>query len=55
MGGMMTIIKVRDRIPDDVQNDWYRHPAGTVAWPVPSMSTTPAQPPAHEGHGEDQE
>ncbi|HEY0591977.1 MAG TPA: copper oxidase [Thermoanaerobaculia bacterium] len=55
MGGMMTVIKVRDSIPADLQNDWYRHPPGTVAWPVPEMSTTPAQTPAEHRHGGESE
>jgi FtsP/CotA-like multicopper oxidase with cupredoxin domain len=32
MGGMMTVIKVRDRLKNyDEDPDWYEHPAGTVA------------------------
>ncbi|HVV85233.1 MAG TPA: copper oxidase [Kofleriaceae bacterium] len=31
MGGMFTIVKVRDRLDGDVDPGWYRHPPGTVA------------------------
>ena len=31
MGGMFTIIKVRDRLTNDTDPGWYEHPAGTVA------------------------
>lgn len=36
MGGMFTVLKVRDDLPRDSYDDpgWYRHPAGTVAHPV---------------------
>ena len=33
MGGMFTVLKVRDN-PADAPNAWYRHPAGTVAGPA---------------------
>ncbi len=52
---MLTVIKVRERIPEDLQNDWYRHPPGTVAWPVPEMSTTPEQMQAEHRHGDESE
>jgi hypothetical protein len=34
MGGMFTVIKVRDQLArgDYRDPDWYRHPKGTVAW-----------------------
>ena len=31
MGGMFTIIKVREGITSYADPGWYRHPAGTVA------------------------
>jgi manganese oxidase len=31
MGGMFTILKVRDRLDGDGDPGWYQHPAGTVA------------------------
>jgi FtsP/CotA-like multicopper oxidase with cupredoxin domain len=31
MGGMFTILKIRDRLPAGGDPGWYRHPAGTVA------------------------
>jgi hypothetical protein len=31
MGGMFTIIKIREGITSYVDPGWYRHPAGTVA------------------------
>ncbi|MDZ3824390.1 MAG: hypothetical protein U0S76_12370, partial [Pseudoxanthomonas sp.] len=36
MGGMFTVIKVRDDLARDDFRDpgWYRHPEGTVAWRV---------------------
>lgn len=44
MGGMFTIIKVRDRIDGDRDPGWYRQPPGTSALPVPSMSVSVAAP-----------
>ncbi len=34
MGGMFTIVKVRDSVPDTKDPGWYTHPKGTVAEPV---------------------
>jgi FtsP/CotA-like multicopper oxidase with cupredoxin domain len=34
MGGMFTIIKVRDRLTPDAATGWYPHPNGTVASPA---------------------
>jgi hypothetical protein len=31
MGGMFTILKVRDRLDGDGDPGWYKHPDGTVA------------------------
>lgn len=31
MGGMFTLLKVRERLDETSQNGWYEHPAGTVA------------------------
>jgi FtsP/CotA-like multicopper oxidase with cupredoxin domain len=34
MGGMFTILKVRDRLADGADPGWYAHPPGTVARPA---------------------
>jgi len=35
MGGMFTVVKVRDDLKNyDEDPGWYRHPKGTVAWPL---------------------
>ncbi len=31
MGGMFTIVKVRDKLTAENAADWYAHPKGTVA------------------------
>jgi manganese oxidase len=50
MGGMFTIIKVRDNIDYHRDPGWYLE--GPRAWRVDSMSVPPAKKPAaHEGHG----
>jgi hypothetical protein len=36
MGGMFTVIKVRDGIDGYADPGWYEHPAGTVAWKTDS-------------------
>ncbi|WP_028312029.1 multicopper oxidase family protein [Derxia gummosa] len=66
MGGMFTVLKVRDDLPRGSHADpgWYRHPPGTVAreWtgplpasveaPAPSMpATLDAVKPGGSGHG----
>ena len=52
MGGMFTLVKVRDDIDYDRDPGWYQQPRGTSAWRVDSMSVAPTQkPPSHEGHG----
>ncbi|HUO84183.1 MAG TPA: multicopper oxidase domain-containing protein [Thermoanaerobaculia bacterium] len=51
MGGMFTIIKIRDRIDGDRDPGWYRQPPGTSASRVASMSGPASSTPApHEGH-----
>ena len=36
MGGMFTVVKVRDRVPPGYADPgWYAHPRGTQAWRVP--------------------
>jgi hypothetical protein len=47
MGGMFTVIKIRDAMDYGRDPGWYEQPRGTRAWRVESM---PADPP-HEGHG----
>ncbi len=34
MGGMFTIVKIRDNVASYDDPGWYRHPEGTVAWRV---------------------
>jgi manganese oxidase len=53
MGGMFTLLKIRDDMDYDRDPGWYRQPRGTSAWRVDSMTAPPPQPkPAgHEGHG----
>ncbi|MGH9457820.1 MAG: multicopper oxidase family protein [Thermoanaerobaculia bacterium] len=46
MGGMFTIVKVRDRVEPGVDPGWYEQPPGTVARAAPEMAVEPAQSPA---------
>ena len=48
MGGMFTMIKIRDRIAAGEEPGWYRAPRGTVAWKVASMSVAPPAAAASE-------
>lgn len=48
MGGMFTIVKVRDGITSYEDPGWYRYPAGTVAWKVMSPSDDPRPAAPHE-------
>jgi FtsP/CotA-like multicopper oxidase with cupredoxin domain len=53
MGGMFTVIKVRDDIASGEYRDpgWYRHPPGTVAWKLDDgESPTEKHPTGHNGH-----
>ncbi len=51
MGGMFTLVKVRDDIDYNRDPGWYKQPRGTSAWRVDSMSETADLPPAsREGH-----
>jgi len=34
MGGMFTVVKIRDEITSYEDPGWYKHPPGTVAWRV---------------------
>lgn len=52
MGGMFTVVKIRDDIDYGRDPGWYQQPRGTSAYRVDSMSTTPAAPNPHEGHGQ---
>jgi len=40
MGGMFTLVKVRDDIDYNRDPGWYKQPRGTSAWRVDSMSET---------------
>ncbi|HXI11116.1 MAG TPA: copper oxidase [Thermoanaerobaculia bacterium] len=51
MGGMFTLVKVRDDIDYNRDPGWYKQPRGTSAWRVDSMSVAPTEKPSsHEGH-----
>ncbi len=49
MGGMFTVVKIREQIDYDRDPGWYEQPRGTSAWKVESMSSPPLPNP-HEGH-----
>ena len=63
MGGMFTVLKIRDGITSYEDPGWYKHPEGTVALAaaagdlqrdnieVQQGQATPAQPPHHDPHG----
>lgn len=61
MGGMFTVLKVRDEPESSDPSGWYTHPAGTVATladparmradGVSHPGTSAANPPGHNGHG----
>ncbi len=36
MGGMFTVVKVREGLTSDDDPGWYQHPPGTVSGPVQS-------------------
>ncbi len=38
MGGMMTVLKVRENLPDYTDPGWYSHPPGTVSGPADAAS-----------------
>ena len=46
MGGMFTVLKVRENLKDYSDPGWYKHPEGTVAGPVPE-SEVPQELRAH--------
>jgi manganese oxidase len=50
MGGMFTVVKVRDSVPADYADPgWYEHPPGTLARRVESPAmAAPATEHAHE-------
>jgi hypothetical protein len=48
MGGMFTVIKIREGITSYHDPGWYSHPAGTVARRIAGPTTAPATAPAHE-------
>jgi FtsP/CotA-like multicopper oxidase with cupredoxin domain len=50
MGGMFTVIKVRDRLADGYADPgWYQHPKGTVAYRVKNAAL-PAEPSSNADH-----
>jgi manganese oxidase len=51
MGGMFTIVKVRDDLRGAADPGWYRQPPGTAAWRVDSMSDPDDRSVGgHQGH-----
>ncbi len=52
MGGMFTIVKVREGLRGYEDPGWYDPPAGTVAWNVPGMSVPVASMSGVAGHSE---
>ena len=53
MGGMFTVLKVRDELKGHADRGWYKHPKGTLAYRVssdpglaPAASTKPQDMPA---------
>ena len=63
MGGMFTVLKIREGVTSYEDPGWYKHPEGTVALvaaagdlrrdniEVPQGQATPAQPAHHDHHG----
>jgi len=48
MGGMFTVIKVRDRLPNGYGDPgWYEHPKGTVAYRVDAGDAPSREHPDH--------
>jgi len=52
MGGMFTVLKVRDRLDGDGDPGWYEHPPGTVSGPANDPADAAGKEPhtGHEGH-----
>jgi len=48
MGGMFTVVKIREGITSYDDPGWYEHPKGTVAWRM-GEAAPPEQPHAHHG------
>jgi len=44
MGGMFTVLKVREQIEGHADPGWYRHPKGTVAWRVSAAAAAAQRP-----------
>ncbi|MBV8062803.1 MAG: copper oxidase [Nevskia sp.] len=51
MGGMFTMLKVRDRLEGHADPGWYRHPRGTTAWRVTAVSGADGHDRAGMDHG----
>jgi hypothetical protein len=52
MGGMFTVVKVRDDITTYTDPGWYRHPPGTVAYRLGGPRPAPQKPAGgHHHHG----
>ncbi len=53
MGGMFTIVKIREGITSYEDPGWYDYPKGTVAWKVDGAPDAAEAKPAHEHHHDD--
>jgi FtsP/CotA-like multicopper oxidase with cupredoxin domain len=53
MGGMFTVLKVRDRLEGHGDPGWYRHPQGTTAWRVTAASAADGHDNGRDGAGMD--
>ncbi len=49
MGGMFTILKVRDKLEEGKSPEWYKNPQGTVASPVNASLETQSESTSTEG------
>ena len=50
MGGMFTVLKVRERLTSDVDPGPYQPPPGTLTWKVAGEPTTPPSKEPHKHH-----
>ncbi|HEX4954236.1 MAG TPA: copper oxidase [Thermoanaerobaculia bacterium] len=52
MGGMFTLVKVREGLESYADPGWYENPAGTLAWKVETQEAPePAEEHQHHAHG----
>jgi manganese oxidase len=50
MGGMFTVVKVREGLRGDQDPGWYRQPKGTAARKISATTEVPVVPASHQGH-----